>query len=140
MALYQTILLSVNPDDIDAHKLMIKAGVVAEQNNAELHIVYVEPGVGNVSYMDVELELEESHNDLELKRISQLSALSKQSPYPVRAVHIADGGVANHVIELAEKIRANLVMTGYHKNRFHWCNDISHEVAQKLKCDVMILQ
>lgn len=83
MSLYPTILLAVNPDDKEAHKLMIKAAVIAEQNNAELHLAYVEPGIGNVSYMDVELELDEVHNALEIKRMQQLADLAKQSPYPV---------------------------------------------------------
>ena len=75
MSLYPTILLAVNPDDKEAHKLMIKAAVIAEQNNAELHLAYVEPGIGNVSYMDVELELDEVHNALEIKRIDRKSVV-----------------------------------------------------------------
>ncbi|AZL86045.1 MULTISPECIES: universal stress protein [Aliivibrio] len=140
MKLYQTILLALNPDDSKAHKLMVKAGVLAKQNDAELHVIFVEVGIGDVNYMDVELELESSHNALEFKRIEQLSILSKESPYPVRAVHIADGNIVKHISEIGDKINTDLVIIGYHKSKIHWGRTLGDEVSDKLKCDVMIAQ
>ncbi|HIF9102648.1 universal stress protein [Photobacterium damselae] len=137
MSLYPTILLAVNPDDKEAHKLMIKAAVIAEQNNAELHLAYVEPGIGNVSYMDVELELDEVHNALEIKRMQQLADLAKQSPYPVGEMYLADGDVAKHLVELAKKVDAKLVIVGYHKTFLHLFGDVTDELSKHLECDVL---
>ncbi len=137
MSLYPTILLAVNPDDKEAHKLMIKAAVIAEQNNAELHLAYVEPGIGNVSYMDVELELDEVHNALEIKRMQQLADLAKQSPYPVGEMYLADGDVAKHLVELAKKVDAKLVIVGYHKTFLHIFGDVADELSKHLECDVL---
>ncbi|ENP8457197.1 universal stress protein [Photobacterium damselae] len=137
MSLYPTILLAVNPDDKEAHKLMIKAAVIAEQNNAELHLAYVEPGIGNVSYMDVELELDEVHNALEIKRMQQLADLAKQSPYPVGEMYLADGDVAKHLVELAKKVDAKLVVVGYHKTFLHIFGDVADELSKHLECDVL---
>ncbi|HIF9311266.1 TPA: universal stress protein [Photobacterium damselae] len=137
MSLYPTILLAVNPDDKEAHKLMIKAAVIAEQNNAELHLAYVEPGIGNVSYMDVELELDEVHNALEIKRMQQLADLAKQSPYPVGEMYLADGDVAKHLVELAKKVDAKLVIVGYHKTFLHLLGDVADELSKHLECDVL---
>ncbi|HIF9256596.1 TPA: universal stress protein [Photobacterium damselae] len=137
MSLYPTILLAVNPDDKEAHKLMIKAAVIAEQNNAELHLAYVEPGIGNVSYMDVELELDEVHNALEIKRMQQLADLAKQSPYPVGEMYLADGDVAKHLVELAKKVDAKLVIVGYHKTFLHLFGDVADELSKNLECDVL---
>ncbi|ARR50512.1 TPA: universal stress protein [Photobacterium damselae] len=137
MSLYPTILLAVNPDDKEAHKLMIKAAVIAEQNNAELHLAYVEPGIGNVSYMDVELELDEVHNALEIKRMQQLADLAKQSPYPVGEMYLADGDVAKHLVELAKKVDAKLVIVGYHKTFLHLFGDVADELSKHLECDVL---
>lgn len=137
MSLYPTILLAVNPDDKEAHKLMIKAAVIAEQNNAELHLAYVEPGIGNVSYMDVELELDEVHNALEIKRMQQLADLAKQSPYPVGEMYLADGDVAKHLVELAKKMDAKLVIVGYHKTFLHLFGDVADELSKHLECDVL---
>ncbi len=33
--LYQTILLAIDPSDERSHRLLVKAGIIAEQNNAE---------------------------------------------------------------------------------------------------------
>ncbi|QSH57355.1 universal stress protein [Photobacterium damselae subsp. damselae] len=137
MSLYPTILLAVNPDDKEAHKLMIKAAVIGEQNNAELHLAYVEPGIGNVSYMDVELELDEVHNALEIKRMQQLADLAKQSPYPVGEMYLADGDVAKHLVELAKKVDAKLVIVGYHKTFLHLFGDVADELSKHLECDVL---
>ncbi|MDP2568553.1 universal stress protein [Photobacterium damselae subsp. piscicida] len=137
MSLYPTILLAVNPDDKEAHKLMIKAAVIAEQNNAELHLAYVEPGIGNVSYMDVELELDEVHNALEIKRMQQLADSAKQSPYPVGEMYLADGDVAKHLVELAKKVDAKLVIVGYHKTFLHIFGDVADELSKHLECDVL---
>ncbi|HIF9210535.1 TPA: universal stress protein [Photobacterium damselae] len=137
MSLYPTILLAVNPDDKEAHKLMIKAAVIAEQNTAELHLAYVEPGIGNVSYMDVELELDEVHNALEIKRMQQLADLAKQSPYPVGEMYLADGDVAKHLVELAKKVDAKLVIVGYHKTFLHLFGDVADELSKHLECDVL---
>ncbi|PSU23320.1 universal stress protein [Photobacterium phosphoreum] len=140
MSLYQTVLLAVNPEDKYAHKLMVKAGVIAKQNHAELHIAYVEPGVGNVSFIDVEIELQEEHDAIAKQRMTQLSDLAAVSSYPVAGLHIANGDIAKHLEELAEKIEANLVITGYHKSAIHIFGDISETLAKNLKCDVLISQ
>lgn len=140
MSLYQTVLLAVNPEDAHAHKLMVKAGVIAEQNSAELHIAYIEPGVGNVSFIDVEIELQEEHDAIAKKRMQQLSDLAAVSSYPVTGLHIANGDVAKHLEDLAEKVKANLVITGYHKASFHLFGDVSDSLANHLQCDVLISQ
>ncbi|KLV05805.1 MULTISPECIES: universal stress protein [Photobacterium] len=140
MALYQTILLAVDPDNRDAHTLMVKAGVIAQQNHAELHVAFVEPGLGNVSFLDAELGLEEAHRDLQATRIQQLSALSQASPYKVRALHIADGDVAKHLVELVTQIGANLVLIGAHKPGIQWYGNISQILSQQSRCDVLICQ
>ncbi|MEC6824491.1 MULTISPECIES: universal stress protein [Photobacterium] len=140
MSLYQTILLAVNPEDKFAHKLMVKAGIIADQNNAELHVAYVEPGVGNVSFIDVEIELQEEHDAIAKQRMSQLSELAAASSYPVSGLHIANGDITKHIEELAEKVEAKLVITGYHKSTIHLFGDVSETLAQHLKCDVLISQ
>ncbi|MEC6798718.1 universal stress protein [Photobacterium sp. S4TG1] len=140
MSLYQTILLAVNPEDKFAHKLMVKAGIIADQNNAELHIAYVEPGIGNVSFIDVEIELQEEHDAIAKQRMSQLSELAAASSYPVSGLHIANGDITKHIEELAEKVEAKLVITGYHKSTIHLFGDVSETLAQHLKCDVLISQ
>lgn len=140
MALYQTILLAVDPDNRDAHTLMVKAGVIAQQNHAELHVAFVEPGLGNVSFLDAELGLEEAHRDLQATRIQQLSVLSQASPYKVRALHIADGDVAKHLVELVTQIGANLVLIGAHKPGIQWYGNISQILSQQSRCDVLICQ
>lgn len=140
MSLYQTILLAVNPEDKFAHKLMVKAGIIADQNNAELHVAYVEPGVGNVSFIDVEIELQEEHDAIAKQRMSQLSELATASSYPVSGLHIANGDITKHIEELAEKVEAKLVITGYHKSTIHLFGDVSETLAQHLKCDVLISQ
>ncbi|MEC6908866.1 universal stress protein [Photobacterium piscicola] len=140
MSLYQTILLAVNPEDKFAHKLMVKAGIIADQNNAELHVAYVEPGVGNVSFIDVEIELQEEHDAIAKQRMLQLSELAAASSYPVSGLHIANGDITKHIEELAEKVEAKLVITGYHKSTIHLFGDVSETLAQHLKCDVLISQ
>ncbi|KJG22899.1 universal stress protein [Photobacterium iliopiscarium] len=140
MSLYQTVLLAVNPEDKSAHKLMVKAGIIADQNNAELHVAYVEPGIGNVSFIDVEIELQEEHDAIAKQRMSQLSELAAASSYPVAELHIANGDITKHIEELAEKVEAKLVITGYHKSTIHIFGDVSETLAQHLKCDVLISQ
>ncbi|MEL6116698.1 universal stress protein [Photobacterium sp. SP02] len=140
MGMYHTILLAINPDDLNVKQLVAKAGVIAEQNNADLHLAYVEPGVGNVSFLDIDLQLDEAHNEQELKRMAQLSDLAKHSPRPVAAIHLADGDVAKHLIALGKAIKADLVVTGNYKPGMHWLGDIRYELAQHLKCDVLICQ
>ena len=140
MALYSTLLVAIDPDDTEAHKLMIKAAVIAEQNHAELHLAFVEPGMGNVSFADAELSLEEAHTQLEQHRMTKLQALSDNSPYKVRAIHMANGDVANHLVVLAEKTGANLVITGHRKSGIHWFRDISQVLTDELGCDVLICQ
>lgn len=138
MALYQTVLLAVNPDNLEAHQLMAKAAVIAAQNHAELHVAFVEPGLGNVSFLDAELGLEEAHLDTQATRIQQLSALSQRSPYKVRAMHIADGDVAKHLLDLVKQVRANLVVLGVHKSGVQWFGDLGQALAQQGSCDVLI--
>ena len=140
MSLYQTVLLAVNPEDKSAHKLMVKAGIIADQNNAELHVAYVEPGIGNVSFIDVEIELQEEHDAIAKQRMSQLSELAAASSYPVAGLHIANADITKHIEELAEKVEAKLVITGYHKSTIHIFGDVSETLAQHLKCDVLISQ
>lgn len=140
MALYQIVLLAVNPDDKEAHRLMVKAAVIAEQNHAELHLAFVEPGMGNISFADAELELDEAHDELAQLRMKQLTALSEQSPYKVQAVHMANGDVIKHLIALAEQLGANLVITGCRKSGIHWFGDVSHALSQQLNSDVLICQ
>ncbi|MEJ2766519.1 universal stress protein [Photobacterium sp. MCCC 1A19761] len=138
MALYQTILLAVNPDNLDARQLMVKAAVIAGQNHAELHVAFVEPGLGNVSFLDAELGLEEAHLDTQALRIQQLSALSQASPYKVRALHIADGDVAKHLLDLVKQVRANLVVLGTHKSGIQWFGDLGQALSQQGGCDVLM--
>ncbi|KLV07334.1 universal stress protein [Photobacterium aquae] len=140
MALYQTILLAVDPTDNEAHRLMVKAAVIAEQNNAELHLAFVEPGMGNVSFADAELGIEEAHNELEQRRMEQLRGLADTSPYKVRAIHMANGDVVKHLVFLADKVGANLVVTGHRRSGIHWFKDISRALADELDCDVLICQ
>jgi nucleotide-binding universal stress UspA family protein len=137
MFLYQSILVAINPDDEHAQKLVAKAGVIAKQNHAELHMAFVEPGIGNVSLMDIELELETFHDSQQFKRLEQLSELSKHSHYPIRAIHIVEGSVIQHIVELSKKIQANLVVVGTHKGHFHWLGDMSKILTEQLKCDVL---
>ncbi|KDM92090.1 universal stress protein [Photobacterium galatheae] len=139
MKLYKTVLLALNPDDQRAQQLVVKAGVVASHNHADLHLAYVEPGVGNLSFLDIELQLKEAHDDQELRRMAQLSELATHSPQPVRAMHLYDGDVAKHLIELAAKIHADLVIVGHAKTDLHWLReDVRRELDLHLKCDVLI--
>ncbi len=140
MKLYQTVLLAINPDESRAHKLMAKAGVLANQNDAELDVVFVELGIGDVNYMDVELGLDSYDNALDFERVEQLSLLSKNSPHPVRSIHIADGDIVKHISDIGEKIHADIVMVGYHKSKLHWGRTLGGEVADKIACDVIIVQ
>ncbi|PSV24846.1 MULTISPECIES: universal stress protein [unclassified Photobacterium] len=140
MSLYQTVLLAVNPEDKNAHKLMVKAGVIAEQNHADLHVAYVEPGIGNVSFIDVEVELQEEHDAIAKKRMKELSDLITASSHKVKAIHTADGDVSKHIEALAKELNASLVITGYHKSTFHLFGDLSDSLANHLGCDVLISQ
>ncbi|EEZ42237.1 hypothetical protein VDA_003270 [Photobacterium damselae subsp. damselae CIP 102761] len=87
--------------------------------------------------MDVELELDEVHNALEIKRMQQLADLAKQSPYPVGEMYLADGDVAKHLVELAKKVDAKLVIVGYHKTFLHLFGDVADELSKHLECDVL---
>ncbi|MCP3699986.1 MAG: universal stress protein [Aliivibrio sp.] len=140
MKLYQTVLLAINPEESRAHKLMTKAAILANQNEAELDVIFVELGIGNNNYMDVELGLDCCDNALDFKRIEQLSALSKNSPHPVRSIHIADGDIVKHIGDIAKNIHADIVMIGYHKSKIHWGRTLGGEVADKTGCDVIIVQ
>ncbi|MGF1685160.1 universal stress protein [Photobacterium japonica] len=140
MALYPTILVAVNPDDNEAHRLVVKAAVVAEQNNAELHVAFVEPGMGNVSFADAELELDAAHESLEHKRQQQLMALSAQSPYHVTGIHLANGDVIKHLIALTETLEASLVIIGCRKSGVHWLGDVGHTLSQHIRGDVLVCQ
>ncbi|GAL05598.1 hypothetical protein JCM19237_4671 [Photobacterium aphoticum] len=140
MALYPTVLVAVNPDDNEAHRLVVKAAVVAEQNNAELHLAFVEPGMGNVSFADAELELDAVHDTLAQQRRQQLMALASQSPYHVSGIHLANGDVIKHLVALTDTLEASLVIIGCRKSGIHWLGDVGHALSQHIRGDVLMCQ
>ncbi|QUJ67447.1 universal stress protein [Photobacterium sp. GJ3] len=140
MRLYKSVLLAVNPDHPQAQQQVVKAGVIASHHQADYFLGYVEPGAGEVSFLDIELQLEEAHNAQQQKRMKQLSELAQHSPLPVRAIHLADGDIAAQITKLAHQVKAELVIIGRTRHEILWLNDLHHHLAQKLDCDLLVIR
>lgn len=137
--LYQTVLLALDPIDERSHRLLVKAGVIAKQNNADLHIAYVEPGMGNTSYNDLELELGSFHDVIQFSRFEELAKLAKESPYPIRAIHMTEGNVTTHLLKLCEDLNANLVIFGKEHSFFSAISGVEAELRKHASIDVMFI-
>ncbi len=138
VTLYQTILLAVNPDTPIATTLMDKATALAQLHGAQLHLAFVEPGLGNVSYIDIELELESLHNEMQMKRMEQLGTLAQSSAVAISAIHITEGSVPEHLIALSEQVDADLVILGRHRGGLHWFGNIAQAIEMQASADLLI--
>ncbi|MCF7353477.1 universal stress protein [Vibrio sp. CK2-1] len=137
MYLYPTILVAINPNDLHAKQLVFKAATVAKQNQAELHLAYVEKGIFNIQYLYRDEGLFNFHPGKELELIQQLHELSQSSPYPVKNIHFAAGEVIKHLEDLIEEVEAKLVVVG-HKNKLtHFFGGIEDNLSADLQCDIL---
>ncbi len=137
--LYQTILLALDPADERSHRLLVKAGVIAEQNNADLHVVYVEPGIGNNSFNDLEVELASFHDSEQLRKFEELMALAKGTSYPIRAIHMSEGNVTKHLLKLIEELNANLVVFGKEHSFFSAISGAESELRKHNSMDLLFI-
>ncbi|UJF16868.1 universal stress protein [Vibrio sp. SS-MA-C1-2] len=140
MSLYHSILVAINPTYPNSRKLLVKASLIAQANQSDLHLIHIEPGVGNLSFIDIELELDEAHHDANKTRILKLVELSKDLPYPVKSFHIGDGDVPKHIENKAEELNSDLVIMGHHH---HWgaiFDKTESKLSDKLDCDLLVIK
>lgn len=137
MTLYPTILVAIDPTDLHAHQLVIKAGVIAQQNQAELHLAYVEKGIMNTQFLYRDEGLFNFHPGKELERIEQLHQLSQASPYPVSNIHFAAGEVIKHLEDLAQEVEAKLVIIGCKNKISNIFGGLEASLANDLRCDIL---
>ncbi|MFH0258446.1 universal stress protein [Vibrio rumoiensis] len=137
MSIYPTILVAINPNDLHAKQLISKAAIIAEQNQAELHLAYVEKGIFNTHYLYRDEGLFNFHSGAELELIQKLHELSQSSPYPVKNIHFAAGEVIKHLEDLIREVEAKLVIVG-HKNKLtHFFGGIEKDLFADLYCDIL---
>lgn len=137
MYLYPTVLVAINPNDLHAKQLVIKAATIAKQNQAELHLAYVEKGIFNTHYLYRDEGLFNFHSGKELDRIQQLHELSQSSPYPVKNIHFAAGEVIKHLEDLIEEVEAKLVIVGHRNKLTHFFGGIEKDLSADLHCDIL---
>lgn len=137
MTLYPTILVAINPVDLHAHQLVTKAAVIAAQNNAELHLAYVEKNILNKHFLYRDESLFNFHSGKELERIEQLKMLSEKSPYPITNIHIAAGDVVKHLVDLANEVKAKLVIIGSKNKLTNFSGGLEADLVSELNCDIL---
>ncbi|OEF27537.1 universal stress protein [Vibrio rumoiensis] len=137
MSLYPTILVAIDPADIHAHQLVTKAGIIAKQNQAELHLAYVEKGIMNTQFLYRDEGLFNFHPGKELERIEQLHQLSQACPYPVTNIHFAAGEVVKHLEDLVNEVEAKLVIIGYKNKFFSFSGGLEADLSADLNCDIL---
>ncbi|WP_434362691.1 universal stress protein [Parasalinivibrio latis] len=141
MSPYKTILLAVNPNESDAQSLIKKACGIAAFHQAKLHLAYVEPGVGDHSYNDIEFGLAEYGEEISEQRLTHLASLAKDAGYEIAAFHMARGDVARQVKKLNNELGIDLVISGHHHHHMGWLmGDIGAELSKKLDRDLLLIK
>ncbi len=116
--MYQNLLVAVDLNQ-DTRLLLKKTGQLARKLNANIHVIYVEPGVSVYSLEDIEMGLTEVHQQTLKMRQEQLEQLCVQlMPQPVSIV-VAHGDVAGQLVEFKEVVHADLVIMGEHHSFWH---------------------
>lgn len=137
--IYQHILVAVDLDH-QSSEVVSKAAELAKRFDATLNLLFVEPGIGHQSFMEVELPtLTEQSNSLKTEHQKKLSQLARNSGYAIQHEFIRTGDIAQCVTETAAEIGADLVICGEHHGFWH----ISHSdraIIKQVGCDVLLLK
>jgi universal stress protein A len=141
MSKYKTILVAVDLSR-EAHKVAMRAQNIALDHGSALHIVHViEPfsyvygGEGVIAYADIEVE-RQGQAEVQLKKFST------RYDIPSSHLHLENGKAADAIHELAEKIKADLVVVGSHgRSGFALLlGSTANSVLHGSKCDVLAVR
>lgn len=136
---YQHLLVAMDLDP-QSTEVVSKAARLAEHFHATLSLLFVEPGIGHQSFMEVELPtLTEHANSLKAEHQKKLKQLADGCGYAVAHQLIRSGDIAQCVAETANELGADLVICGEHHGFWH-INHSDRAIVKHAGCDVLLLK
>ena len=133
--MYQTLLLAVDLMP-QSHSLLTQAHQLASRLGAKLHVIYIEPGVGEHSIEEIEIGLDAVHHHTMQVKAQQLQTLCQAFHIPLSQQKISKGDVVSHVIQHANAIHADLIITGEHSGFWH-LQHTNEAICKQSKIDVL---
>lgn len=135
--MYQNLLIAI--DLTEQSKFVLKrACQLARKLSANIHVIYVEPGVAGHSLEEIELGLEEVHEHTRQVRKQQLAKLCKGlSPAPLNLI-LSQGDISSRIVQYQQAIDADLVIMGEHHSFWH-LQHTDRQVLKRLQCDLLTM-
>ena len=133
--MYNTILVAVDLSD-ESKLLLKKAAELSHKFDAQCHTIYVEPGVGQIALMDIDLGLEELHQKTMETHQKQMGELCKAAELEPASSKTTEGDIAGHIVDAAENISADLLIMGEHHS-FWRMQHTNRKVQKELNCDIL---
>lgn len=138
--MYSNILYAADFDEVGIHAAQ-KAGMLAKENNAELHFVhaiepipaYAYPGLAG--FADIEISIKDQAK-------KSLFDLASKSGLDNAHTHLLLGSTKHEVLKLADKIKADLIIVGSHgkKGIALLLGSTANAILHGAKCDVLVVQ
>jgi universal stress protein A len=136
--MYSHLLVAVDLGD-DSYSVAEAAARLALALDAKFSLVFVEPGVGNLSLMDIEVQLETSHDSMQQQHQKRLDELADRLPAPAENRVVACGDVVKQIEATRKALGADLIIAGEHHSFWH-ITHTDRSLVKTADCDVLTVK
>lgn len=136
--MYSHILVAIDLSE-DSNQVAASAAKLAQSLDAKLSLVFVEPGVGKLSLMDIELQLESSHDNIQKQHQERLQQVASQLPLETANCVVVCGDVIKQIEATQQRIGADLIVTGEHHGLWH-IGHADRSLVKSADCDVLTVK
>lgn len=113
MGVYKKILLALDLS-AESDQLRDKAKIIAESNQAELHLIHVIEPLSFAYGGDVPVDLSTIQDQLDSHAEKKLRAYADQLGYPVKGLLVVTGHTETEIHRIADENEVDLVIVGSH--------------------------
>ena len=138
--MYSKILYATDFDEVGIHAAH-KAKKIADENNAELHLVHVIEPIPAYAYPGF-AGFAEVEASIKSQAQSSLSTLAKELGIDDEHIHLAFGSTKHEVLNVAKEKTVDLIVAGSHGKHglALLLGSTANAILHGAKCDVLIVR